>query len=85
MPTIKESELSVEEFPLCFECNEFEGAIYICGSGTLCERCFADLAGVTEEDLFETDEASSMVDFQVSIEAKTKAKAKLMHEREEDA
>lgn len=79
MPTISESELESEHSD-CINCNEFEGAIWLCGEGMICERCFSKLADIEEQDLFNEDVTE--LDFEVPVEIKSKAKAKLMYERE---
>lgn len=85
MPTISETELSNDsEYPLCSECNESEGAIWLCGEGHLCEGCFASLAGIEEASLFNPDEERAVLDFELPAEYKARAKAKLMHQRGED-
>ena len=80
MPTISEKELSgdVEVTP-CTECGQFEGAIWLCGEGYICEKCFADLSGMPEEDLFLPKRP--LLDFELPAGAKAKAKAKLMKKR----
>jgi len=81
MPTINESELSGgQAADLCSQCNEFEGAIFLCGEGMICETCFADLAGIPEEELFIP--ARPLLDFEIPVDARARAKAKLM--RKED-
>lgn len=81
MPTISESELAQEwDAVPCAQCDEFEGAIWLCGEGMICERCFAKLAGITEEDLFDAEEPTA--DFEVPQEYTARAKANLMKQRE---
>ena len=84
MPTISESELSGEwEAQSCTECPDFEGSIWLCGEGYICERCFARLADVDEEELF--TEEDPLLAFEVPAEYTARAKARLMHQRGEDA
>ena len=81
MPVISESELVEEwEGQPCSECPDFEGAIWLCGEGYLCERCFARLAGIDEEELFTSERP--LLDFEVPKEHTARVKAKLMYERD---
>jgi hypothetical protein len=81
MPTISESELTEQwESQPCVECPDYEGAIWLCGEGYLCERCFAKLAGIVEEDLFVNDKP--ILDFDVPKEYTARVKANLMHRRD---
>lgn len=75
MPTIKETELETQEATSCSNCDEYEGAIWLCGEGMLCERCFSVLAEIEEEDLLAED--VSLAEFEVPAEQKQKALANL--------
>lgn len=79
MPTISESELSQDEPEACFVCGEFEGAIWLCGEGLICESDFAKLAEIDEESLFIEDRL--LLDFEVPKEYTARAKAKLMNQK----
>lgn len=50
---ISEAELSRDEANACTNCPDYEGAIWLCGEGYLCERCFAVLADLEEEKIVE--------------------------------
>lgn len=49
--TITEEELGIDEGNACTNCTDYEGAIWLCGEGYLCERCFAQMANLDEESL----------------------------------
>lgn len=50
---VPEEELSDHDyFEACFLCGELIGSIYLCGEGYICESCFAEAAGIPEEDAF---------------------------------
>lgn len=82
MPTIKESELVGREGEPCGYCTDYEGAIWLCGEGYLCERCFATLAGIEEQDLFKDD--VPLLDYEVPMEHKTNVRTKLMLVRNDE-
>jgi hypothetical protein len=82
MPTISEEELKGDQGSPCTQCDEYEGAIFLCGEGYLCERCFAALAGIEEEELFEDD--VPLLDFEIDAKHKARVKSKLMLVRGED-
>ena len=75
MPTIEETELDGQEVSLCTNCGDFEGAIFLCGEGYLCEQCFSKLAEIEEEDLF--DESVPLLEYEIPQEQIEKAKANL--------
>lgn len=75
MPTIKETELEGQEGIPCTNCPDYEGAIFLCGEGYLCERCFAQLADIDEDELFAED--VPLDEFRVPDEQKAKVKASL--------
>lgn len=79
MPTVNESEL-VGEGDSCTQCPDYEGAIWLCGEGFLCERCFAQLADIPEEELFSDEEP--LVELQIPREHTEKAKTQLMYRRD---
>lgn len=83
MPTISEQELNggEDQYDLCSECREFEGSIWLCGEGYICEGCFTDLADIKEEDLYNEAEDRPLLDFEVPKEHTARVKAKLMYKR----
>lgn len=84
MPEITEAELSEGwEKQSCTQCPDFEGAIWLCGEGMICERCFAKLAGIDESELFKDDDP--ILDFEVPKEYTARAQANLMMQRSQDA
>lgn len=73
MPTVSESDLIPEPVTSCSDCNENEGAIWLCGEGMLCELCFARAAGIDEVAAFDTPDDDT----------RAKAKAGLTARREQ--
>lgn len=79
MPTINEGELAGSPPPDCTQCDEFEGSIWLCGEGYLCERCFSKLAGIEESEIYSAEPG---LDFDIQPEHTAKVKASLMNSRE---
>lgn len=75
MPTIKETELDSQQTYPCSYCPDYEGAIWLCGEGYLCERCFAVLAEIDEDNLF--DDSIPLDEFVIPEEQKAKARGNL--------
>jgi hypothetical protein len=76
MPTISESELKWHATP-CFACGQNEGAIWLCGEGMICEKCFSEEAGIPEEDAF-------VLEDELPQEARDAAKRSLAAKRIQD-
>lgn len=75
MPTINERKLvQFYDAQPCFHCSANDGDVYICGEGSLCSSCFADMADIPESDVLQEE---------VPEDARIRAKLNLMTEREE--
>lgn len=77
MPTVSERDLAGEP-QACIQCPDYEGAIWLCGEGFVCERCFSALAGIDESELFDDDVA--LLDYEVPAEPKARVKTNLEKE-----
>lgn len=80
MSTISEAEISGDDLVnSCVQCPDYEGAIYLCGEGFICERCFAEMAGIDESELFINDDPLQA--FDIPQKHTARVKANLLHQK----